>query len=112
MQQEVKNGLFREDLFYRVNVFPLQWLPLSQRPKDILPLAEYFILRYQEDELSSKVKLTKAAIEKLQSYAWPGNGRELENVIQRALIMAKRDRIGADDIQFEVDNMLKKQVNA
>ena len=110
LQQEVKQGLFREDLFYRLNVFPLQWLPLSQRPKDIIPLAEYFISRHRSEHQAQEPQLDAAATEKLMAYIWPGNGREVDNVMQRALIMAKGNQITADDIQFEVNDMLVSEL--
>ena len=102
LPEEVKKGKFREDLFYRVNVFPLRWLPLNQRPKDIIPMAEYFITRALDDSDKQSATLSKEAMTKLKTYAWPGNGRELDNVIQRALLIKTTDQITANDIQFEV----------
>lgn len=93
---EVAENRFREDLYYRINVFPLQWLPLRQRTDDILPLADYFISRHVGAKTVKPI-LAACAQEKLQSYDWPGNVRELDNVMQRALVMAQGDQIfGAD----------------
>jgi len=90
---------FREDLYYRLNVFPLELPPLRERREDILPLARKFISRYLDDQ--PYPELCRDAMGKLQEYDWPGNVRELENVIQRALILKRGTRITADDIHFE-----------
>ena len=97
--QAVREGLFREDLYYRLNVFPLEVPPLRKRREDILPLARKFISRYLGSQ--SYPELCRDAMGKLQSYDWPGNVRELENVIQRALILKHGTRITEDDIHFE-----------
>ena len=84
----VKNGAFREDLYYRLNVFPLEIPPLKERPMDIVPLVER-LLETSGDRSSKHIhKLSEAAIIRLKNYEWPGNIRELENVIQRAMILA------------------------
>ncbi|WP_163935840.1 sigma-54 dependent transcriptional regulator [Paraferrimonas sp. SM1919] len=101
----VKAGEFREDLYYRLNVFPLQALALCQRPKDIVPLAESFIQKYSTS--GAALNLTDAAKDKLEGYCWPGNVRELENVIQRALILAS-DNISEDDILLEAIDLNNK----
>lgn len=84
---EVKAGRFRQDLFYRLNVFPLHWLPLRERICDIIPLANYLIKKYTQDNSPILPVLTEEAKEAMLHYAWPGNARELANVIQRALIL-------------------------
>lgn len=101
LREEVKAGRFREDLFYRLNVFPLNWLPLTKRTLDIIPLAEYLIERHAVRSGKVIPKLTAAAKKLLQNYSWPGNTRELENVIQRALILQQDDVIEISDIQIE-----------
>jgi two-component system, response regulator FlrC len=84
----VKEGDFREDLYYRLNVFPLEIPPLKERPMDIVPLVER-LLETSGDRSSKNIhKLSEAAIIRLKNYEWPGNIRELENVIQRAMILA------------------------
>ena len=92
-------GDFREDLFYRLNVFPLTIRPLRDRPEDILPLAQRLLSTYGAD--STDVDFSDSAIEVLQSHSWPGNVRELDNVIQRALILKNGKHIEAKDIHFE-----------
>lgn len=101
LKQAVADGVFREDLFYRLNVFPLTWPALAERPEDIVPLAEHFIAKYCRNEGRALVKLSAAAATRLRLYTWPGNVRELDNVIQRALIIANGDEIQAADIMLE-----------
>lgn len=102
MREEVAAGRFREDLFYRLNVFPLYLPPLRERTADILPLAERLIDKYCVDGQSRPV-LTQSANQSLLAHYWPGNVRELDNVIQRALIMLSGDSIEADHLRFEVE---------
>ncbi len=101
LREEVAAGRFREDLFYRLTVFPLHLAPLRERRDDILPLANHFVVRYC-DGVRSIPRLTDAARERLLAHNWPGNVRELDNVIQRALILLGCDTIEADDLVFEV----------
>nr|WP_321239531.1 sigma-54 dependent transcriptional regulator [uncultured Tolumonas sp.] len=103
LRKAVSNHLFREDLFYRLNVFPLRWLPLRARTGDILPLAEHLLRRHALEQRSALPELITSACQKLLAYNWPGNVRELENVMQRALILAKDQKITADEILFDTD---------
>ena len=96
----VREGDFREDLFYRLNVFPLLVPTLAERRGDILPLAQYFLSR-DSSVRDPAAALSDDAINKLLGYAWPGNVRELDNVIQRALILRQQTVISERDIQFE-----------
>jgi two-component system response regulator FlrC len=98
LKEEVAAGRFREDLFYRLNVFPLHLSPLRERRADILPLTRKFIDSY---EPGKGVQLDSLAEEALLTHRWPGNVRELENVIQRALILKSGLTISASDIIFE-----------
>jgi Nif-specific regulatory protein len=95
--QLVKAGKFREDLYYRLNVFPITIPPLRERKEDIPILAEYFIKKFS----ASKMKLQKDALLKLENYYWPGNIRQLLNVIQRALILSDSDKIEEENIIIE-----------
>jgi transcriptional regulator with PAS, ATPase and Fis domain len=88
---EVSNGHFREDLFYRLAVFPIPVPPLRKRPEDILPLAEHFLRRYGRRERKPGCHVSRDAAHLLLSYSWPGNVRELENEIQRALALSEAD---------------------
>lgn len=101
LKQAVADGVFREDLFYRLNVFPLTWPALAERPEDIVPLAEHFIAKYCRNEGRVIATLTAEAATRLYNYTWPGNVRELDNVIQRALIISATDEIAAADIMLE-----------
>ncbi len=101
IRQEVKEGRFREDLFYRLNVFPIQIPALRDRMKDILPLCHMLITKHLTSVLGTLPELSQSAREKLLSHQWPGNVRELDNVIQRSLILKQGDVIDAADIQFE-----------
>jgi two-component system response regulator FlrC len=101
MRIEVKEGRFREDLFYRLNVFPIQISALRDRAEDILPLCAMLLDKHVKSSQGRITDLDKSAREKLLAHSWPGNVRELDNVIQRALILKQGDVISADDIQFE-----------
>jgi transcriptional regulator with GAF, ATPase, and Fis domain len=82
-------GRFREDLFYRLNVFPIQVPPLRDRLDDIPLLAKHFVELSTKELKCAKPRLTRAAVTQLQSYDWPGNVRELRNVVERAVILAR-----------------------
>ena len=98
LRQAVAAGLFREDLFYRLNVFPLRWLPLAQRPGDILPIAEHLLQWHMTQQGGSVPTLTAAAAARLLRHRWPGNVRELDNVIQRALILCDGQQVLEQDL--------------
>jgi len=97
MAGEVAAGRFREDLYYRLSVFPLAWQPLRERSGDILPLAERLLARHVAKMKHAPVRLSAAAQACLQAYAWPGNVRELDNALQRALILQQGGVIEAAD---------------
>jgi Nif-specific regulatory protein len=87
---EVSNGHFREDLFYRLAVFPIPVPPLRKRPEDVLPLVEHFLHRHGRRERKPGCHISRDAAHLLLSYSWPGNVRELENEVQRALALSER----------------------
>jgi len=101
LQEQVKQGKFREDLYFRLNVFPIHVLELRKRPMDILPLAEFFLKRYSINVGRDSLTLSNAARALLQKYSWPGNVRELENIIQRAVLLADGDEIYAEDLELD-----------
>ena len=103
LKKEVAEKRFREDLFYRLNVFPLSVPALRQRPADIIPIADKLIAVYNR-AAGQKTKLSDEAKQQLLLHKWPGNVRELDNVIQRAMILKQGDEIEADDIMLEVDS--------
>ena len=98
LEDMVKTGAFREDLYYRINAFPMSLPPLRERKEDIPDLAELFKIR-MATHLSKQIRpLTVEVIEVLQAYDWPGNVRELEHTINRAVIVCQGSRIEVEDI--------------
>jgi formate hydrogenlyase transcriptional activator len=93
----VRSGKFRLDLFYRLNVFPIHVPPLRDRPEDILPLAKYFIERYAARSAKKTRRLETRTVELLEEYDWPGNIRELQNVIERAVILCDSDTLSVEE---------------
>lgn len=102
LKKMVKEGAFREDLYYRLNVVEIHAAPLRERKTDIPELSEYFLKKYSEYGGHGVKKVSKEAMEKLSSYDYPGNIRELENIIQRILVTAGGGEVMADDIPFEI----------
>jgi formate hydrogenlyase transcriptional activator len=97
LQEAVDSGAFRRDLYYRLNVFPIEIPPLRDRADDIPMLVEYFIARYAR-KVGKKVRgIQKRTLELLQSYSWPGNVRELQNVIERSLIVCETENFSVDE---------------
>lgn len=93
LEDLVERGLFREDLYYRLNVFPIYVPPLRERTTDIIPLAEFFLEKYAAEYGKEIKRLSSPAIDLLVQYHWPGNVRELENVIERAVIVCDEEVI-------------------
>ncbi len=102
LQAEVAAGRFREDLFYRLNVIALRLPPLRERPDDVPLLAHHFLQTYARKNNKTIVGIDPDALEMLQAYSWPGNVRELENVLERAVVLARQDRVRADDLPQKV----------
>ena len=98
LASEVAAGRFREDLYYRLSVFPLAWRPLRERPADILPLAERLLAKHVKKMNQAPVRLSESAAQSLIQHQWPGNVRELDNAIQRALILQQGGVIQAQDL--------------
>jgi len=105
LYKEVSDGRFREDLYYRLNVFPLHCPALSVRPLDIVPIANYLLYRHCETTGGKVPTLSKSAEQRLKSYHWPGNVRELENVMQRALILQSGEFIQLADLQLDMSKI-------
>lgn len=93
LEEDVRRGRFRQDLFFRLNVFPIQSVPLRERPDDIPPLAAEFVKRACRRAKKAGVRLTRGDLRSLLAYDWPGNVRELENVIERAVILGHGGRL-------------------
>jgi len=100
MEQAVKDGQFREDLYFRLNVVNLRLPSLAERPGDVMPLAEYFAAKYSDANDVANRPISAAARDKLVGYHWPGNVRELENAMHRAVLLAVGDEIGAEAIHL------------
>ena len=98
LAEEVRSGRFREDLFYRLSVFPLAWPPLRERPADIVPLAERLLRGHADKMRQTGVRLGDEARQCLLEHPWPGNVRELDNAIQRALILQQGGMILPEDL--------------
>ncbi|HOP46346.1 MAG TPA: sigma-54 dependent transcriptional regulator [Desulfobacteraceae bacterium] len=100
LKQAIKNGLFREDLYYRLNVISIHVPPLRDRKEDIELLSSVFIRRFCLEMGKEEVRISPSAVKLLMGYDWPGNVRELENIIERALVIGKSDEITPDDLPF------------
>ena len=97
LQAAIAEGRFREDLFYRLNVFPIEVPPLRERKQDIPLLVEYFVDRYASKAGKKITGINKKSMEALESYAWPGNIRELQNVIERSVIICDSENLSVDE---------------
>ena len=106
MVEEVKNKKFREDLYYRLNVFPIETTNLSERPGDIIPISIALLKRHITKDQTIPF-LSKDAQKILTNYSWPGNVRELENVLQRAIVLSNKKIINDKDIM--IDSVLFKK---
>jgi transcriptional regulator with PAS, ATPase and Fis domain len=100
----IASGTFRADLFYRLNVFPIDLPPLRQRKEDIPMLVEYFVKRYSEKAGKQISRIDKNALKLCQSYVWPGNIRELQNIIERSVILCTGDTIRIDEAWLSSQN--------
>lgn len=100
LEEEIKAGRFREDLFYRLNVVPLRVAPLRQRKEDIALLAEYFGDQSLRNNGYKRKVFSEAAVVKMQNYPWPGNVRELRNFIERVYILTPGDYVDVHDLKF------------
>ena len=96
LKQQVREGKFREDLFYRLNVISVDLPPLRQRREDIPLLVDFFLTRYSEENERNPRRITPEALRPLLAYSWPGNVRELENVIERAVVLSSGVEIGSE----------------
>jgi len=100
LRKQIDAGKFREDLYYRLSIFPIDLPPLCQRPRDIEPLAQHFISQSRRDD-ELPIRFSDGAIEQLHMHSWPGNVRELHNTLQRAAILCTSGVIKARDLRFE-----------
>jgi DNA-binding NtrC family response regulator len=106
--QRVKDGQFREDLYYRLNVVSVEMPPLRARPSDIPLLAAHFLAKYARENEKTIEGFTDEALARLANYEWPGNVRELENAIERAVVVCKHARIGVEDFAASIASAEKR----
>jgi PAS domain S-box-containing protein len=109
LQAAVDHGGFRQDLFYRLNVFPLEIPPLRERREDVPLLVEYFLDRYARKSGKTIRRVNKRTLDRLQSYPWPGNVRELQNVIERSVIVCDTDEFTVDDSWLSKPTAVEKR---
>jgi two-component system NtrC family response regulator len=98
LEEKIKDGSFREDLYYRLNIVSLHIPPLRERREDIIPLIEHFVQKYSEENGKHNLSLSKEAVDLLIKYNFPGNVRELENIIERAVVLARGEVITINDL--------------
>ena len=109
LTQLIRQGIFREDLYYRLNVVPIRMPPLKERREDIPELVKHFLAKSSEEGLPWKM-IDKEALEKLKVYDWPGNVRELENVVRRLAALYSQETIGVDVIEAELSDVVPSQL--
>ena len=109
LEKEVAEGRFRLDLYYRLNVFPIQLPPLKERKEDIEALADYFLKKYAASSRKNVNSISVAALEQLMQYDWPGNIRELEHLVERNVLLAKTNEIEKFDLPKNNSNPLGQQ---
>jgi PAS domain S-box-containing protein len=112
LENAIAGGAFRRDLFYRLNVFPIEMPPLRDRKEDIPMLIEYFIHRYSRKAGKKIETVEKRTIELLQSYAWPGNIRELQNILERSVILCETDLFSVDPSWLSFESSSSRQCGA
>ena len=109
LEEEVKKGAFRDDLFYRLNVIPVTLPPLRERIEDILPLVRHFLAKYCGGMNRPLMNISKEALMALEVYMWPGNVRELENVIERTVALTEGDQITMNDLPSNITKAYNNQ---
>ena len=111
LEEAIREGEFREDLYYRLRVVPIQIPPLSERTEDILPLSQHFIGRFSEKFGRESIRLGNDAADALARYRWPGNVRELEHAIERAVLLSDSDTIDPGDLPPEITRPTRENTN-
>jgi two-component system nitrogen regulation response regulator NtrX len=109
LQDEIDGGRFREDLFYRLNVVPVRLPPLRERREDIPDLVAHFLARFASDRRMNSPTISAEAIAALQAHDWPGNVRQLRNIIERTIILAPGDRVSRIDVDLLPPEILENQ---
>jgi DNA-binding NtrC family response regulator len=113
LDEMVKNNLFREDLFYRINTVQIEIPPLRERENDVVKLAEYYLNYYARKYERCSLKFNRITLEKLRTHTWPGNVRELRHTVEKAVILAESDELMPGDFSFNAsaDNLPIKNIN-
>lgn len=109
LKELIKEGVFREDLFFRINTVHIEIPALRNRKEDILPLSEYFLKQYSKKYNKQNLKITSSTITKLESYHWPGNIRELKHALERAVILSNNDKLKPEDFVFSDSTEIKSE---
>ncbi|MCH9008519.1 sigma-54-dependent Fis family transcriptional regulator, partial [candidate division KSB1 bacterium] len=111
LSAEVEAGRFREDLFYRISVFPIKLPPWRDRKEDIPLLSAHFLTKYAKRENKEELdQISPEALDLLMAYHWPGNVRELENAVERAVVLANPPEIGARDLPASIRSLGEKKI--
>jgi len=100
LSAEVQKGNFRQDLYYRINIIPIEIPPLRNRKNDIIALAHHFISKFNKKYNKNVKRISKTTIDKMLAYSWPGNVRELENIIERNILLSRRSELYVDPLSF------------
>lgn len=106
LEELVRKGKFREDLFYRLNVIPITVPPLRERKEDLAPLIEHFLRKYNE-KYRLKKSIRRDVIELLLQYGWPGNVRELQNIVERMVVLSREDVVGLENLPLQIKLLLE-----
>ena len=112
LEQKIKDGSFREDLYYRLNVVSIKIPPLRERKEDILPMVESFIEKYCKENNKEKMEISKEAADVLMKYNYPGNVRELENIIERAVVLTRTNVITLNDLPMNIKGFKEEKTLA
>lgn len=112
LEQKIKDGTFREDLFYRLNVVSIKIPPLRERKEDILPMIENFVEKYCKENNRDKLEISKEAVDVLMKYNYPGNVRELENIIERAVVLTRGKIITLNDLPMNIKGFKEEKTLA
>ncbi len=110
LEEKIKDGSFREDLFYRLNVVSIEIPPLRQRREDIVPVLEYFLQKYASENKRKPLAISKEAMDMLLRYDYPGNMRELQNLVERAVVLARGEVITTAELPLPLRNLASEQV--
>jgi two-component system NtrC family response regulator len=108
LEVKISEGSFREDLFYRLNIVSIKIPPLRERKEDILPLLQFFIDKYSQKNNKENIEISKEAVDLLLKYNYPGNVRELENIVERAIVLSRKNLITVNDLPLNVKGFVQE----